>query len=156
VGDLSAKKMASKKKGAGVYRNTKANKTLNHSLQNTGSIGRFIEFLTYKADKVGKRVIRIDESYTSQACCICGKLHNMPLSTRIMNCNCGNQIDRDINSAINIMKRFVQKKSSYRKKYDFLLQQPSMTEESFLKRMDLLRHTAPSLLFAGDEGLAVS
>jgi putative transposase len=156
LGDLSAKRMACKKKGSGVHRITKARKTLNHSLHNTGSIGRFIEFLTYKAEKVGKRVIRIDESYTSRACCICGKLHNMPLSTRIMNCNCGNQLDRDINSAINIMKRFLQKKYSCPNKYDFLLHQPSMTEESFLKRMDLLRHTAPSLPSAGDGGLAVS
>ena len=28
-------------------------------------MGRFVEFLTYKAEKIGKRLIRIDESYTS-------------------------------------------------------------------------------------------
>ncbi|WP_255350486.1 MULTISPECIES: transposase [unclassified Methanosarcina] len=31
----------------------------------------------------------------------------MPLWERIMKCDCGNVIDRDRNSAINIMKRFL-------------------------------------------------
>ncbi|TXT53335.1 MAG: hypothetical protein BAJALOKI1v1_2510001, partial [Promethearchaeota archaeon] len=35
-------------------------------MQNTGSLGRLVQFLTYKAQKIGKRVIRIDESYTTQ------------------------------------------------------------------------------------------
>ncbi|WP_052722527.1 zinc ribbon domain-containing protein [Methanosarcina sp. WH1] len=41
--------------------------------QNQGYLSRFIEFLTYKAELTGKRVIRIDEAYTSKECCICGK-----------------------------------------------------------------------------------
>jgi len=67
-------------------------------------------------------------------------------------CDCGNNMDRDLNSAINIMERFLKQKEQY----DFLSQQPSMTEESFLNRLDLLRHTAPLSLSAGDGGLVVS
>ncbi|WP_231591933.1 transposase [Methanosarcina sp. WH1] len=63
--------------------------------------------MTYKAKLTGKKVIRIDETYTSKECCVCGKRHDMPLWERIMKCDCGNVIDRDRNSAINIIKRFL-------------------------------------------------
>jgi putative transposase len=102
IGKLDVKKMAQSKKLKG-----KKKKALNRSTQNQGYLSRFIEFLTYKAELIGKRVIKIDESYTSQECCICGKRHNMPLSERIMSCDCGNNIDRDRNSAINIMTKYL-------------------------------------------------
>lgn len=102
VGDLKVKKMAKSKKGKG-----KRKRGLNRSTQNQGFLSRFIGFLTYKAEKVGKRVIKIDESYTSQECYVCKKRHNMPLFQRTMECDCGNVIDRDRNSAINIMLRFL-------------------------------------------------
>jgi putative transposase len=143
IGKLPVKKMAKKKKGTGNAKKTKANKTLNHSLQNTGTLGRFTQFLTYKAEKVGKRVIEIDESYTSQTCCVCGKREKRALYERTINCECGNSTDRDLNSAFNIMERFIKNKDTYRKNYPFLSQQPSTNEESFLHRLDLLRKTAP-------------
>jgi transposase len=88
------------------YRN-KENKTLNHSLQNTGSMGRFARFLTYKAKKIGKRIIEIDESDTTKTCYNCGKKENRKLSDRVIHCDCGNVIGRDKNSAVNIMLRFL-------------------------------------------------
>lgn len=102
VGDLNVKKMAQSKKVTG-----KKKRSINRSTQNQGYLSRFIGFLTYKAELRGKKVIRIDESYTSKACHSCGKLHDMPLFKRNMVCDCGNIIDRDRNSAINIMKRFL-------------------------------------------------
>ncbi|WP_321416873.1 transposase [uncultured Methanomethylovorans sp.] len=102
VGDLNVKSMAQSKKATG-----KKKRSINRSTQNQGYLSRFIGFLTYKAELRGKKVIRIDESYTSKACHSCGKLHDMPLSERNMVCDCGNVIDRDRNSAINIMKRFL-------------------------------------------------
>ncbi|MBD3214789.1 MAG: transposase [Candidatus Lokiarchaeota archaeon] len=51
VGDLNAKEMARKKEPTKSPKQNKANKTLNHPIQNTGSLGRFVEFLTYKAQK---------------------------------------------------------------------------------------------------------
>jgi len=142
VGELNVKEMTKKKKGTGSAQKNKVNKTLNHSVYNTGSLGRFVEFLTYKAKLVGKRVIRIDESYTTQRCCICGKLKKRSLGERTILCDCGNHLDRDLNSAINIMNKFLQNKQNY----DFLLQQPSLNEESFLQKKDLLRYTAPSVV----------
>lgn len=96
VGELSVKKMK-----------TKYIKKLNTSLLNTGSISRFVQFLTYKSKRIGKRVIEINESMTSKTCSNCGKIHNMPLDVRIMKCDCGINIDRDVNSSINIMKRYL-------------------------------------------------
>jgi len=93
-------------------------------------LGRFVEFLTYKANKLGKEVIRIDESFTTRACCKCGKMKHRSLWERTIKCNCGNQIDRDLNSAINIMIKFLILKTEF----DFLSQEPSVTEESFLSK----------------------
>ena len=102
VGDLKVKNMAQSKKLKG-----KRKRAMNRSNQNQGYLSRFIEFLTYKAELIGKRVIKIDESYTSKECYVCGKKHGMPLWERTMNCDCGNIIDRDRNSAINIMSKFL-------------------------------------------------
>ena len=98
IGDLDVKKMAQSKN---------AHNSLNASTQGTGYLGRFAGFLTYKAELSGKKVIEISEYRTSKACCVCGKLHDMPLWKRNMECDCGNNIDRDRNSAVNIMVRFL-------------------------------------------------
>ncbi|WP_231585662.1 transposase [Methanosarcina sp. WWM596] len=102
VGDLNVKSMAQSKKVTG-----KRKRSQSRSTRNQGYLSRIIEFLTYKAELTGKRVIRIDEAYTSKECCVCGKRHNIPLWERTMKCDCGNVIDRDRNSAINIMKQFL-------------------------------------------------
>jgi putative transposase len=102
IGKLDVKNMAQSKKLKG-----KKKRAVNRSTQNQGYLSRFIEFLTYKAELIGKRVTKIDESYTSKMCYVCGKLHEMPLWKRNMECNCGNYIDRDQNSAINVMYNFL-------------------------------------------------
>ncbi|MFQ6056311.1 MAG: transposase, partial [Methanosarcinales archaeon] len=54
VGDLDVKQMAQV-----CNNNKKAQKSLNYSTQNTGTLSRFVGFLTYKAQRIGKRVIAI-------------------------------------------------------------------------------------------------
>ncbi|MBU4502045.1 MAG: transposase [Nanoarchaeota archaeon] len=98
VGKLETKKLSQKNKYA---------KGLNKSLYNTGNISRFVRFLTYKAKLIGKRVIEINERYTTKKCCCCGNEKEMPLYKRIYKCDCGNVIDRDENSAINILLRYL-------------------------------------------------
>ncbi|MBD3202588.1 MAG: transposase, partial [Candidatus Lokiarchaeota archaeon] len=83
-------------------------------------------FLTYKAQKMGKRVIRIDESYTTQTCAKCGTRVKRELSERDIICDCGHHMDRDLNSAVNIMVKFLTS--------DDLSHQPSLKEESFLRK----------------------
>ncbi len=51
------------------------------------------------------------------------------LSERNIFCTCGNQMDRDLNSAVNIMKKYL-----YLRHSENLLHQPSVNEESFLKQ----------------------
>lgn len=109
VGDLQVKDMAQSEIGRRNY-----GSKLNRSTQNQGYLARFVGFLTYKAQKIGKRVIEINERGTSKRCYVCGKIHDMPLWKRTMICAigsdgllCGNVIDRDRNSAINIMINFL-------------------------------------------------
>ena len=119
IGELPVKKMAQ----SGVKIKVKYNdcdngetktikvrsKKLNRSTQNQGYLSQFAGFLTSSARKIGKRVIEISEKNTTKRCYVCGKLHDMALSDRTMKCDCGNIIDRDRNSAINIMLDFLLK-----------------------------------------------
>lgn len=108
LGDLDVKQMAQPKvKDGKKQKKTKQKKGLNRSTQGLGNLGRFVQFLTYKAEIIGKRIIRIDEKNTTKRCCYCGKKHDMPSWKRVMLCDCGNNIDRDRNSAINIMIRYL-------------------------------------------------
>ena len=134
------KQIVKNQKGSGIQRLTKAHKKLSYSIHNPASLGGYAQFLTYKAIKAGKRVIRIDESYMFQQCCRCGKRMKRRLLECIIMCDCRNRIDRELNSTINILECLVNK----RQYFDFLSHQPSMIEESFHARLDLLRKTVPS------------
>jgi putative transposase len=88
--------------------NMKSNQTwFNKILLNEWRIGKFVEMLIYKSKKYGKQLIKIDESYTSKTCFKCNSIkENLKLSDREYNCSCGFNIDRDINGALNIMKKY--------------------------------------------------
>src|SRR3989338_4339970 len=120
VGELSPKKMCKIEK----YK-----KGLHRSLQNTGHIGRIVGFLTYKAKLVGKRIVEINERGTSKKCCMCGKEQDMPLQKREYICDCGNRIDRDRNSAINIMLRYLSQNGLWKSYWQFVsnLRQTGLT-----------------------------
>ena len=64
----------------------------------------FQTMLAYKAAKFGKKVIKIGRFEPStQICSRCGHRHKMKLDERICICpECGLEIDRDVNAAINI------------------------------------------------------
>jgi putative transposase len=137
-GKPSVKRMASNKTGAS--RQDKATKTLHYSLQNTGFIIHFIEFVTYKAERLGKRVIRIDEDYTTQTCPACGTIEKKKLSDRVIACgNCGYSNDRDLAASLNLLASFLVQKD----RFDDLLHEPSVNEDLFLlKWKGFLRQTA--------------
>ncbi|WP_287583008.1 transposase [Candidatus Borrarchaeum sp.] len=122
VGDLNVKGMAQSRKVP-----THIRKGLHRATQNTGSLGRFVQFLTYKSNRVGKRLIEFDERNSSRECYMCGKLHEMPIWQRVMICECGNVIARDKNSCVVIMKRYLSQNAKWTGYQDFL---------------DNLRHTA--------------
>ena len=66
--------------------------------------GMFRNILEYKLRERGKLLIKVDRFYpSSKTCSVCGKVKKeLPLSERIYRCGCGNEMDRDINAAINI------------------------------------------------------
>jgi len=79
-------------------------KKLNRQMQNNWNLSTFIHQLEYKSILRGNKVIKVNEAWTSKTCCGCGCIHeNQTLDDRILNCDCGLSIDRDVNGAINIL-----------------------------------------------------
>ena len=82
----------------------------NHKLAKTISDTSFHQFrsiLEYKCNWYGKELIAIDRFYpSSKTCSKCGwKKEDLTLSDRVFKCeNCGMEIDRDLNAAINIQR----------------------------------------------------
>ena len=68
--------------------------------------GMFTEFLKYKLEEQGKRLVKVDKFFaSSQICCCCGYRNpgTKDLSVRVWDCpECGIHHDRDVNAAINI------------------------------------------------------
>jgi putative transposase len=75
---------------------------MNKSIRNS-QFSLLSNFIKYKAENEGKRVVFVNPKHTSKKCSACGKKHQMELWNREMNCECGNRMDRDYNASINIM-----------------------------------------------------
>jgi putative transposase len=88
-------------------------KGLNRVTQNTGTLSRFAGFLTYKARLVGKKVIGIGEEGTTRMCYVCRRMHEMRIWDRTMKCECGNELDRDRNAAVNLMLRLLSQNAQW-------------------------------------------
>ena len=101
VGDLTVKKLMGK--GSNKFAKT------SRSFAET-SIATFMEFLTYKCQARNTEVETIGEQWTTQQNCLTGKLfkEKIELSDRTVRLNDSIEIDRDLNAAINILKRYEQ------------------------------------------------
>lgn len=71
------------------------------------SWSRFIHMLQYKAERAGIEVTKVEPKNTTQRCSHCGRLVKKSLSVRTHKCECGFIVDRDYNSAINILKKAI-------------------------------------------------
>lgn len=81
------------------------NRCLARSVSDQG-FGEFRQQLEYKAAMTGAHVVIVDRWFpSSKTCSECGLIQDMPLSARVMRCECGNVMDRDLNAAINIMRQ---------------------------------------------------
>lgn len=88
------------------------NMVRNHSLAKSisdASWGTLNRLIVYKAEEAGKMAVEVNPNGTSQECHRCGKIHDMLLSKRIIECDCGNRMDRDLNASINILNRGLMK-----------------------------------------------
>ncbi|MYH57587.1 MAG: IS200/IS605 family element transposase accessory protein TnpB [Boseongicola sp. SB0675_bin_26] len=66
----------------------------------------FVAMLSYKAERAGGTLIRVDPKYTSQDCSSCGERVPKGLRERRHDCpSCGLSLDRDHNAAINILRK---------------------------------------------------
>lgn len=78
----------------------------NHCLARAVSDAGFFEFrrqLEYKSVMTGAKVVLVNRWFpSSKTCSACGVIHDMPLSKRVMSCECGNVMGRDLNAAINL------------------------------------------------------
>src|SRR6266496_3781799 len=102
IGDLSQQQMVTKE-------HKERNKHLNRAVYNEWGLYTFVQMLAYKCILSGKELILLDERDTSKTCSSCGHKQDMPLYKRTYRCpneTCRLVMDRDENSAVNIMKRF--------------------------------------------------
>jgi putative transposase len=101
VGDLSQRQMVTRQ-------HQERKKHLNRAVFNDWLLYTFIEMLKYKCQLSGKDLQLLDERNTSKQCSGCGNLQAMPLWKRTYCCvECGLVMDRDENSAHNILMRFL-------------------------------------------------
>ncbi|NMG19232.1 RNA-guided endonuclease TnpB family protein [Brasilonema bromeliae] len=63
----------------------------------------FRRWLEYFAVKFNTAVVAVNPKMTSQKCSDCGAIVKKSLSTRTHKCNCGCELQRDVNAAINIL-----------------------------------------------------
>ena len=101
VGDLKVKKLMEK----GSNKLTKISRSFGES-----AIATFMEYLSYKCQAKNTEVISIGEQWTTQQNCLTGKLFKdrIGLSERTVQLSNSIVIDRDLNAAINILKRYEQ------------------------------------------------
>ena len=101
IGDLTVKKLMSTE---GVNENKKGiRKSFHHS-----NINMFLQFLGYKCQHNNTNVVKIGEQWTTQLNSLTGKVFKdkIKLGEREVQLSDTITIDRDLNSAINILKRW--------------------------------------------------
>jgi putative transposase len=76
---------------------------LNKSMLDAGW-GQFQQIVSYKAACAGRTVLKVSPRYTSQVCSQCGAVRKKTLDERWHSCECGCEMDRDTNAAINILR----------------------------------------------------
>lgn len=107
IGDLSQRQMVMKE-------HRERNKHLNRSVFNDWGLYTFTQMLEYKCRFYGKELVVENERNTSKACSGCGNQQAMPLWKRTYCCvECGLVMDRDENSAHNILERYLARLGPY-------------------------------------------
>lgn len=134
VGDLSVKKLMEKD---GTNKNKKSIRKSFHR----SNINMFLQFLSYKCQSKNINLTKIDEKWTTQLNCLTGKLFDKKtqLSNREVKLSNEITIDRDLNSAINIMKRWFENQFAH-------MNEP-LDISNVLRRYNLSKETQKSSVF---------
>ncbi len=108
IGDLSQRQMVMNKKEDETPRERRKRRIRNRLVYNDWGLYSFVQMLTYKCLLSGKELRIISERDTTKQCHVYKQLQDMPLWKRTYRCmECGLIKDRDDNSAINILMRFL-------------------------------------------------
>jgi putative transposase len=100
IGNLSQRQMV-------MQEHAERKKYLNRAVFNDWGLYGFVQMLIYKCLLYGKELVFLDETNTSKMCSGCRHLQAMPLYKRTYVCTeCALVLDRDENSAINILARY--------------------------------------------------
>ena len=67
--------------------------------------GQFVSILSTKAAEAGRMLVKVNPAGTTQDCSGCGEHVPKTLSERWHSCACGLSVGRDLNAALNILKR---------------------------------------------------
>jgi putative transposase len=95
-----------------------------------GGWGYFAKRLSDKAVEAGRKLVQVNPAYTSKTCSNCGAIfENMNLSVRWINCECGLSINRDINAAINILNKALNRDGQSRWELTWAIA-PSVSQEA--------------------------
>jgi putative transposase len=101
IGELSQRQMVTKE-------HEEHEKAKHRAVFNDWGLYGFVQMLEYKCLLAGKALVKLDEHDTSKLCSGCGNKQDMPLYKRTYRCGyCGLAIDRDDNSAVNILQRYL-------------------------------------------------
>ncbi len=86
---------------------------LNKSILDAGW-GTFVRLCASKAEEAGGTVVKVPPHNTSQVCHRCGTIVPKDLSIRWHSCpTCGEELDRDHNSALEVLHRYQRTKKPY-------------------------------------------
>lgn len=62
--------------------------------------------IAFKATECGRQFVLVDPAYTSKCCSACGQFfEGLTIKVRDVACPCGLAMDRDVNAAVNILRR---------------------------------------------------
>ena len=80
------------------------NRTLNRHIHDS-AWSKFLSLLAFKAERAGRRVVRVKPTNTSKRCAKCGfVVSNLTLKGRLFVCpKCGWEADRDYNASLNVL-----------------------------------------------------
>src|SRR5436305_3564783 len=106
IGKLTRAPKAKQDEATGQYlpNGAAAKGGLNKSILDAGW-GMFVGMCTSKAEEAGRTLLKVSPKFTSQICSNCGQVRKKDLSERWHSCDCGAELDRDVNAAINILER---------------------------------------------------
>ncbi len=76
---------------------------INKSILDAGW-GMFVGMCTSKAAEAGRTLLKVNPHSTSQVCSQCGTVRKKTLAERWHSCDCGAELDRDVNAARNILR----------------------------------------------------